>query len=271
MQQDGAKSPDYGNLLALWRQWNEITSRAWTTAIYSGKESIQERMKTSTQAQFDFQSAWKLWLDTTMNIWHQAAHMGGDPLGLIAGWIKVMENMQEQMGTNGSAALDPFILFREWYNATSEQWSKVVEEAISSGQLLQFTGPFLESSSSLIGAFRHASEEYFKTLRLSTSSDIANLAELVVNLEAKIDDLEDTLDRVEEQATQTHTALETTTIEHATDEAKVTSLEQHLNQVEAKLDRMLALLEKADAGMEESATTTSAYASKKHKTTKQDE
>jgi polyhydroxyalkanoic acid synthase PhaR subunit len=258
--QDGAKFSDYTNPLEAWRKWNAIASRTWTNATDSSKEAeinpfsfyrlwmnamepLQERMKTNALPQFDVQAVWKQWLDTTMGIWQQAVHMGGDPLGLIAGWIKVMENMQEQIHTNGTYPLDPFILFREWFNATSEQWSKLVEETISSEQVLQFTGPFLESSSSLINTFRRASEEYFKTLRLPTSSDIASLAELVVNLEEKIDNIEDALDRVEGQGAQRQITQEITAIEHET-EAKVAHLEHHLNQVEAKLDRMLEILEK---------------------------
>jgi polyhydroxyalkanoic acid synthase PhaR subunit len=262
--QDGAKFSanflDYPNPLEAWKQWNELATRTWTNITDSNKETeinpfslyrlwinamgpLQERMKTTTPPPFDVQTVWKQWLDTTMSIWQQAVHMGGDPLGLIAGWIKVMENMQEQIHTNGAYPLDPFILFREWFNATNEQWSKIVEETISSEQMLQFTGPFLESSSSLINTFRRASEEYFKTLRLPTSSDIASLAELVVNLEAKIDNIEDVLDRVEEQGSQTYVSQESTSNEDTT-KTKIAHLEQHLNQVEAKLDRMLMLLEK---------------------------
>ena len=217
--QDGVKFSDYTNPLEVWRQWNEIASRTWTSVANSNNhtesnpfsfyrswmnamESLQERMKTNPPPQFDAQAVWKQWLGTAMNIWQQSAQKGGDPLGLIADWIKVMENMQEQIRIKGPYPLDPFILFREWYNATNGQWSKLVEETISSEQWLQYTGPFLKSSSSPINTFRHASEEYCKTLRLPTSSDIASLAERVVNLEEKIDNIEDALDNIEEHGAQ---------------------------------------------------------------------
>jgi dimeric dUTPase (all-alpha-NTP-PPase superfamily) len=42
-------------------------------------------------------------------------------------------------------------------------------------------------------------EEYVKTLHFPTNTDIASLAEIVVNLEAKIDNIEDALDRINKQ------------------------------------------------------------------------
>jgi hypothetical protein len=153
--QDGAKLSDYTytNSLEIWRQWNEMASWTLTSVTDSSKEtvinpfsfyrswmnameSLQERMKTSPPPQFDVQAVWKQWLDTTMSIWQQAAHMGGDSLGLTADWIKVMKNMNE---------------------------------------------------------------EYVKTLHLPTSSDIVSLGERVVNLEGKIDNIEDTLDHINTQ------------------------------------------------------------------------
>jgi polyhydroxyalkanoic acid synthase PhaR subunit len=193
---------------------------------------MQERMTKQAQALLDPREAWKLWLDTTMDIWRGAATSGGDPLGIIAGWIKVMETVQQKVRSGESLSIDPFFLFNEWYNTISKPWSRMAEDLIASEPLLEFTSPFLESHSNLISAFRRASEAYFKTLRLPTLSDIAHVAELIVSLEEKVDHIEDALESVQQQ-----------TASEAPTPAKRAELEQRLNQIESKLDRTLALLE----------------------------
>jgi polyhydroxyalkanoic acid synthase PhaR subunit len=196
-------------------------------------------MTKQIQALFDPREAWKLWLDTTMEIWREAANTGSDPLGVIASWIKVMENIQEKMHSGEPLSIDPFILFNEWYNIISKPWSRMAEDIIGSEQFLEFTGHFLESHSNLISAFRRASEAYFKTLRLPTLSDVAHVAELIVGLEEKIDHIEDAIEGVKVQAaSQPLSASAPTTI---------AGLEQRLNLIESKLDRTLALLEQIAA------------------------
>lgn len=108
---------------------------------------------------------------------------------------------------------DPSTFFREWYNATSEAWSKAAEEAVGSEQFMELNKRFLESYATFSKAWRLANEEYFRNLQLPTRSDITRVAELVVALEEKIDRIEDTL-------------------------------EDRLDRVESKLDGILAALEK---------------------------
>lgn len=237
----------------FWQRWNEMATSMWVNTLQSNQSrgaepsdlyspwaratnTMQERLTRHAQALLDPQEAWKLWLDTTMDIWRAAATTGGDPLGVIAGWIKVMETVQEKVRSGQSLSIDPFLLFNEWYNTISKPWSRMAEDLIASEQFLEFTGPFLESHSNLISAFRRASEAYFKTLRLPTLSDIAHVAELIVSLEEKVDHIEDALERVKVQ-----------TSSDAPTPVKTADLEQRLNQIESKLDRTLALLEQVIA------------------------
>ena len=104
----------------------------------------------------------------------------------------------------------------------------MVENSIPSERFFAFTGPFLESYSHLINAFRHASEAYVRALHMPTLSDITRVAELVVNLEEKVDTIGDTIEHVKMQAT-----LDAATM------AKITDLEQRLNQIEIKLDTLI--------------------------------
>jgi len=293
--------------IELWKRWNETTSKAWlnalqnsaevTTSSYSQYRSWMQNVGESvnkaqeqTQGQTNvnpFQmmnpgDAWKTWFDATMETWKKAAEMGNDPLGLTRQWLNMMQDVHSKLIAGTPLQTDPFTLFKQWYDATSEQWSKAVEETISSKQFLEATRPLLESYASINIAFRRASEEYFKRLQLPTTTDIANVAQLVINLEEKVDTIEDALEsfenahanlatlesmthlelRLEKFATtesiaalehqvnhvatnETVAALEQRLNQLPTDET-VSGLEQRLNQVESKLDKVLAALEKLE-------------------------
>ncbi|MBE3557828.1 MAG: hypothetical protein IMW89_01195 [Ktedonobacteraceae bacterium] len=286
--------------LELWQQWNERASRLWLQAIEGTKEvaadpyglyrswvksvsDIQEQMKASPLVGRDLKDAWQLWLKTTLEIWRKAAEMGGDPLGLSKQWLKLMEEAQAKLLAGETFPIDPFTFFRQWYDATSEQWSKIVEQIISSDQFLTYTRPFLESYASLTRTFRQASEEYFKRLQLPTISDITRIAGLIVALEEKVDKTEDALENLEDMLAkaatmetvsmlgrrldqvataervaslekrlgQLATAASVASLEKRLDQLatteRVASLEKRLDQVENKLDRVLNLLEKIEA------------------------
>jgi polyhydroxyalkanoic acid synthase PhaR subunit len=173
-----------------------------------------------------------------LEFWRQWNEMiiGGDPLGVMAGWVKVMENVQEKAHSGESLSVDPFTLFYEWYNAMSKPWSRMVEDVIGSERFLEFSSSFLENHSRLVSTFRQVSEAYCKLLRLPTLSDIARVADLVVGLEEKVDNIEDAIERVEERTTSGAATM-----------VSMMDLEQRLNQIETRLDRMLALLEQGEA------------------------
>jgi polyhydroxyalkanoic acid synthase PhaR subunit len=226
-----------------------MTIRTWTNAMNNSKiagmdnpwmelaNTMQKRVTNNVQALLDPREAWKLWFEATMDIWRGAAKMGGDPLGMIAGWVKVMENVQERTSSGGFVSFDPFTLFNEWYDATSKPWASTVEDLIASEQFLAFTDPFLESYSHLTSTFRDASEAYFKMLRLPTLSDIARMAELIISLEEKVDAVAETIERAEKQTTRGATPM-----------AGITEMEQRLSQIETRLDKTLTLLERGEAG-----------------------
>lgn len=290
--------------IELWKRWNETTSKVWLNAVQSSTEAttkssslysswIQSIGESANKAQeqiplnpFQMMSAkdaWKTWFDATMEIWRKAVATGGDPLGLTRQWLTMMEEAQQKLLAGAPLQTDPFTLFKEWYDATSDQWSKVVEETLSSKQFLDSTRPLLESYASITSAFRHANEEYFKHLQLPTITDVANVAQLVINLEEKVDTIEDSLENFEQAHQATLEGLaqleqrlgQVSTTESVASLAQqlnqiatidmVTGLEQRLNQVESKLDKVLAVLEKlGEKKSAEPAHTSTAPARKTH-------
>jgi polyhydroxyalkanoic acid synthase PhaR subunit len=92
----------------------------------------------------------------------------------------------------------------------------------------------LQSYASFYKVFKRNSEEYLKNLQLPVRSDITRIAGLVVNLEEKVDRVEEVLEDLEDTGT--------TTIEPASAEA-IENLEARLDRVEGKLDRLISALE----------------------------
>jgi polyhydroxyalkanoic acid synthase PhaR subunit len=215
---------------------------SWMKAM----NAMQERLTNHTWGLLDPREAWNLWLETTLDIWRSAINMGYDPLGLIAGWVKVMEKVQERIQAGQPLSLDPFEMFQEWYDVTSKPWSRAVEENIASERFLaSFVEPGLENYSHLIRTFRRASETYFKTLQLPTISDIARVAGLVVDLEEKVDTIEETIEQAKEQQSQ----------QGMTTITKIAAMEQQINQLQTSVEKILALLEKVEVEIGKGQTT----------------
>lgn len=189
-----------------------------------------------TPAWQGWSDAWKGFYETASRMWSQtpqgSVDAAADPYGLYQSWQQFFDTTT-QGGKNMPA--DPFAIFKQWYDATAESWSKTAGEAISTEQFAETLGRFLDSFTSFTIMFRRANEQYFSTLQLPTRSDIARLARLIVNLEEKVDRIEDTLMDAREG------------ISPATSGADPSKLEARVNRLEQKLDRVLAALEKLEA------------------------
>jgi len=208
----------------------------------------------------DPKEAWQQWFDTTTGIWRKAAEVGGDPLGFTTQWIEMMEDARARMQAGGTFPADPFTFFKQWYDATSEMWSKVVGDIIGTEKFVEAAGHFLESYTSFYRTVRRSSEEYFRNLQLPTRSDLARVAELVVNLEVKVDSVEDAFEDfkegqqgaikeigavLDERLDQVENKLEVLPVALERIE-ELKGLSTRLDQVENKLDRVLSALEKLE-------------------------
>lgn len=190
--------------------------------------TLHQRMMNQAHALMNPGEAWAWCIEATMHLWLSTLKMGGDPLGMVSGWVGEMERMRERASSGDFGLLDPFRWFNDWYDATSQPWASTVEDLLSSEPLLAFTGPFLQNASRLLSSWREMSEASFKMLRLPTLSDIARLAELLIRLEEKVDELAETVEDERERAMPGGNHPE---------------IEQRLSRIESRLEQMLALLQ----------------------------
>jgi polyhydroxyalkanoic acid synthase PhaR subunit len=236
----------------LWRQWMESGSRMWAAGDgqldpfsmydrwFEGMREVQERMigaapepVAGNQAVRDL---WQRWFEMTSDSWRKSAEMGQSAMELLPRWMQMLDEARTNLLAGGVPPSDPLQLATQWYNATSGPFSDFVGDVIEREEFLEPSSRFLQSYASFYKVFKRNSEEYLKNLQLPVRSDITRIAGLVVNLEEKVDRIEEVLEDFEYGYA-----------EPATSES-VTQLETRLDRVEGKLDRLLAALEGAQNG-----------------------
>jgi|SRR5947209_1771911 len=300
-----ARNSNSANPMELWKQWYDSSTRMWSNLMEGGKESYIDpyglyhswlkgvneatgQVKDASTAPpfsgLDIQELWKQWFDATTQVWRKATETGADPSGLTSQWLKLMEESRARLmaGEAGDALpTDPFSFFKQWYDATSESWSRIVGETFGNEKFIEAASQFLESYTSFYHTLRHSSEEYLRNLQLASRSDIARVAGLVVALEEKVDHIEealgdfadgsfhiatdeslrklaDNLDRVEGSIGALPTKGDTASLAQRLDKVEdsvrelpikidMQPLAQRLDNVESRLEQLSAAYAKAEA------------------------
>jgi hypothetical protein len=208
----------------------------------------------------EVQNLWKQWYEAMTDSWQKAAAFGTEAINLAPRWAETLEQIRHNFLSADGYPTDPLQFATRWYNATSGPLSEFVGDLMEREDILDPSSQLLQNYASFYKVFRRDSEEYLKALSIPVRSDIARVAGLVVALEDKIDRLEETFDdfeygyaepatteslgAVEERIEGLEGALER--IESGGAGAgSVEGLESRLDDVEAKIDRLLAAFEGA--------------------------
>ncbi len=252
------------NPMQLWQQWYETSLGMLSGDTAKGKDTSEsfnpynqwlkmlqdsrEQMNMSSMPMLDPGALYKQWLDTACAVSDNANELGADPSGLGAQWLELMEDLRARGATPGSFPADPLTAFRQWYDATSEVWSKVAGDIVGTESFVESTSRFLESYTSFYKTFSHGAEQYYRGLQLPVRSDISRVAALVVNLESKVDHMEDELEDLSDR-------LQASSRSEAGD-----GLEERLSRVESKLDELLQALSRSQIGTTAEPTASPARA-----------
>ena len=236
----------------LWRQWYETGTKFWSDAArgaqggyanpaefyrrwFDGVRDVQERMIGAAPEAVDgdpgLQDVWRRWFDATAATWQKNAELGQNVAEILPRWTQMLEEARDNLLAGGSLPTDPLQFATRWYNATSGPYADFVGDVIEREEFLEPSSQFLQSYASFYKVFRRNSEEYLKNLQLPVRSDITRVAGLVINLEDKVDRIEEVLEDFEYTQAKPATA------------DSVEALENRLDRVEGKLDRLLAALE----------------------------
>ncbi|MDX6555281.1 MAG: hypothetical protein QOD86_1476 [Miltoncostaeaceae bacterium] len=89
---------------------------------------------------------------------------------------------------------DPFQVLRQSYDQATEAWAQAVEQAISTEEFAASAGRLMERYTEMQEVLRKTSEAVAEQLHIPTKDDIARVAQLVINVERKVDDVSDQAD-----------------------------------------------------------------------------
>lgn len=200
---------------------------------------------------------WQRWLEAlsllafnpfTPSPFGANANAGGSmasagPFDLAARWREMLAASATASATASAAPghanatpLDPWAFFRQWFEVASAAWSHPLEEMLRSDAFAQASGAFLESASIAQRALRQAAEAQLAALGMPSREDVARVAGLVVQVETKVDRIEETLEDAQDGRAAELTARDD----------GVAALERRVERIEARLDRLLALVEGLD-------------------------
>ena len=89
---------------------------------------------------------------------------------------------------------DLFAVWRQTYEQAEQAWTRALQETTGSDAFAESLGRSLDSYLGFQKMLRENMQVYLESMNVPTRNDIARLGELIVNLENKIDDLDDRVD-----------------------------------------------------------------------------
>lgn len=212
----------YADPHGLYRRWFETWGEAWEgePGMPIGGDEIEE--------------LWRRWFAGTAK--GLGGGGGGDAFAGSLGplWEQMAESIRKEAVSGEELPEDPVEFFVRWYAATSEKWSAVADDLLKKKDVLKSNAVAQENFARSYRELRHASEESLRNLQIPSRSDVARVAKLVVGVENKVDRLEEAFGEFVYGGSEPATA------------ESVRSLQERMDGLEAKMDRILAALEKEE-------------------------
>lgn len=214
---DEKRYPDpYG----LYRRW------------FNASGSVGNEANEGTMSPEELGKLWKRWFEAMAGPQRGVTEAKDGLLGSVAPlWAEMAEDISAEMHSEEALPEDPLRFFLRWYNDTNERWSKAADELLREDETVESIGRSFETYARSYKEFRRVAEEGLKNLRVPTSSDVARVAKLVVVVENKVDRIEEAFEEFIYGDSRPATA------------GAVGNLEERMDRLEGKMDRILAALE----------------------------
>lgn len=135
---------------------------------------------------------------------------------------------------NNKIPFDPFAMWKDMYEKTESHWSKVVDESMRKEDFSEWMGQFLNMYLQYQNMIKQSTEKYLEQANMPSRADISNLASLIVNLEAKVDDLEE---MIEEDLAHQINSLNVN--------REINRLKTDVKNLDKKLDQVILLMQES--------------------------
>ncbi|MDG4657450.1 polyhydroxyalkanoic acid synthase subunit PhaR [Ectobacillus antri] len=130
---------------------------------------------------------------------------------------------------------DPMKAWKDAYDQTEKYWGKTLNETLKTEEYSAWMGSVLDMNLFYQKMINDVTKGYLEKMNVPTQEDIARVASLIVNLENKVD-------RIEEFLEDKMDGLE----QSSTSKRDMTKLKSDLRILENKVDKILNYLEKAN-------------------------
>ena len=138
---------------------------------------------------------------------------------------------------------EPFKMWKDMYEQTEKAWHDVIQDTLGKEAFSEGLGQIQASYLQYHEMISNVTDDYLKQTNVPTRDEIANVASLVINLEDKVDNIDDQLYENSETVTK-----------------EINQLKRAVGNLEKKFDKVLeaiaALDKKIDAGEKISASKT---------------
>ena len=127
------------------------------------------------------------------------------------------------------APFEPFTLWKDMYEHTEKAWNDVILDTLGKESFSEGLGQIQSSYLQYHEMISNLIEVYFKQANIPTRDEVANVASLVINLEDKIDNIDDQLYENSETASK-----------------EINQLKRTVSNLEKKLDKVLEAIAALD-------------------------
>lgn len=131
------------------------------------------------------------------------------------------------MGQN--TTLDPFKIWKEVYEKTESTWRGTIENSLGTEQFAQGLGQVQNQYVQYQELVKTLTESYLKQANIPSIEELAKVASMIVNVDTKIDNLDDFIYEQQE-----------------TNSLEIAQLKQDITNVEQKLDQLIEILKNKD-------------------------
>ncbi|MFJ5770950.1 polyhydroxyalkanoate biosynthesis repressor PhaR [Psychrobacillus sp. NPDC093180] len=126
-----------------------------------------------------------------------------------------------------TTSFDAFTMWKNVYEKTESTWRDAIQDTLGKESFAESLGQIQSQYLQYQGFVNKMTESYLKQANMPSRDEIANVASLVINVESKVDDLEDQMDVYKIDTSR-----------------EIEQLRKGLNSLDKKLDKVIELLDK---------------------------
>lgn len=138
---------------------------------------------------------------------------------------------------------EPFTMWKDMYEHTEKVWHDVIQDTLGKESFSEGLGQIQSSYLQYHEMISNLTEAYFKQANIPTRDEVASVASLVINLEDKIDNIDDQLYENSETVTK-----------------EINQLKRTVSNLEKKFDKVLEALVALDKKIETNEEITASKA-----------